>query len=637
MVLQEDITTVLKKYWAYDQLRGIQGDIITSILNCNDTIGLMATGAGKSLCYQLPALMMDGICIVVSPLIALMEDQEQSLTSRGIKACSIHSGKSKKRQDELLDNCIYGDFKFMFLSPEKLNSEVVLVRLKQMKINLFAVDEAHCISQWGHDFRPSYLKLNIIKENLGEIPVIALTATATQPVIEDIVSYLELTKPKILKSSFSRPNISISVVRSNRKLRDVLHYISRVSGSKIIYARNKRHCHEINSMLVKNGVQSAVYHADIPISERKKRQQKWLNSEINCMVCTSAFGMGIDKSDVRLVIHHDLPPSLEEYIQEIGRAGRDGERAYAVLMYNNYDLQELEFHYENSIPTIKRIKDIYNEIGKFLNIPSEGGAGQSFKFNSEAFIQKTNTNKIELKSALQTLEKNEYLRVNASFLTSDRIKIVASKSVLNNLLQLDSDVAKLVKFLLRNYEGLLYSHISVSLESIWKKLSWTELQLKQVMLKAEKMELIDYMNSDGDESLEYLTERLPVANLSFDARALKAFYSAKRTRFEKMVDYVVSMECRAIQLLEYFDEMNAHKCQVCDVCKGAFDTAFSKSEFAEGKDLILSALSKSSMKVDDLLNLWPLNKRNKLKSIAENLAEQSLIQFSGNKVSIRKQ
>ncbi|GLR16335.1 RecQ family ATP-dependent DNA helicase [Portibacter lacus] len=628
---QADKYTILKKYWGYSEFRRNQVDIIDAVLEGHDTLGLMATGGGKSLCYQLPAMMKEGICIVISPLIALMEDQEKGLKSKGIMAESIHSGKSKKRQDEILDNCIYGKVKFLFLSPEKFHSKLAMARISQMKVSFFAIDEAHCISQWGHDFRPSYLGLTSIKEHFPDHHILALTATATQNVIADILSYLDFDENhRIFKSSFSRPNISISVVKSTRKVDNIIRFSKRIKGSKIVYARNKRHCKEIHTALSRNGITSAIYHADIPIKVRQERQQDWLENKIECIVCTSAFGMGIDKPDVRLVMHYDLPPSLEEYIQEIGRAGRDGQSSYAVMLFNNYDLQELEFHYAEGIPSPARIKEIYHELGTFLHIAVGDGIGKGYNMNTEQFLEKIKSNKIELKSALQTLEKNEYLSVSSSFFTSDKFLIKAGKSTLNNFLNQTSDLSILVKHLLRNYEGLLYGYVSVSLEPIRLKNKWSPEHLFSVIAQGVKQDIFNYIHDDGSEKITYLTERLPKSNLSLDGKALRQFYKAKKERFEAVVNYVLNEECRANQLLANFGEISKEPCGVCDYCKGAFETHYNEEEYNEARHLILSSLSKKNGRIDDLIELWPWNKQSKLKEILKSLLEKEEIRYEKN-------
>jgi ATP-dependent DNA helicase RecQ len=635
MIVHKDKYSTLEKYWGFPNFRGNQEAIIDSILAGTDTLALMATGGGKSLCYQLPGMLLDGICVVISPLIALMEDQERGLREKGISAESVHSGKSKKRQDEIFDNCIYGGTKFLFISPEKFRSKLAVARISQMQVSFFAIDEAHCISQWGHDFRPSYLKLDLIKELFPQKGILALTATATENVVKDIKLYLNFTeKSNIFRSTFFRPNLSISVSRTNRKLQRIKDISQSVVGSKIIYARNKRHCEEINKMLLNIGIRTAVYHADIPIKARQDRQSRWISSELECMVCTSAFGMGIDKPDVRLVIHYDLPPSLEEYIQEIGRAGRDGKLSYTVLLYNNYDLQELEFHYTQSIPKISRIKEIYNELGTYLGVAIGDGMGQSFPLDTEVFIQRIGSNKVEVKSAVQTLEKNEYIAASSSFFTSDKIQIIAGKSTLNQLLEQQTDLALLVKYLLRNYEGLLYGYVSVSFKSIVRKYNWTNTHLSNIIALAEKQSILRYIHDDGAEKISYISERLPKANISIDRRALTDFYEAKKERYEAVVDYVLEQECRAIQLLAYFGEEKKEECGICDFCKGVFETSFSSKELESAKELIKTRLEKRPETIEELLTIWPLNKQGKLTSILQHLVDQDYLHVENNRLRL---
>lgn len=620
---------ILQQYWSFDSFRGNQEQIIDAVLSGYDTLALMATGGGKSLCYQLPGLMLDGVCIVVSPLISLMEDQEQSLKKKGIKAVSIHSGKSKKIQDELFDNCVYGDVKFLFLSPEKLNSNLALTRIGLMKVSFFVIDEAHCISQWGHDFRPSYLLTKVIKDEFPENKILALTATATSDVVKDIIEFASFEKDhRIFRSSFFRENISISVIKTVRKLQRIERIIKVVRGSKIIYARNKRHCQEINNHLRRLGLNSEVYHADVPIKIRIQRQKAWIDGELECMVCTSAFGMGIDKSDVRLVLHYDLPPSLEEYIQEFGRAGRDRKGAYAILLYNNYDLKDLEFHYLNGRPTLAEIKNIYNELGKFLDIPIGGGLGQKFSLDVNAFEKKVKINKTKLRAVLKILEKNEYIRADDNLFSRERIHIIAGKEVLNGFLGQESDIAILSKYLLRSYEGLLYGYVSISSSKVIEKLGWGVERYEKAIQYGTKTNIFRYEAETASKYLTYINERLPKLNLSVDGSSLKKLYRSMQYRYEAVIEYILLTDCRPLYLLNYFGEQRSQKCGTCDFCKGAFESAVKKEEYIEARSLILSKVKEAPCDLETLIDLWPWNKQNKMKKVLERMLEKEELTFS---------
>ena len=630
-------SAILKKIWGFNSFRDQQEQIIDTVLEGKDTLALMATGGGKSLCYQVPGLLMQGITIVVSPLIALMEDQEKSLSSKGISAVSIHSGKSKKIQDQLFDNCIYSKVKFLFLSPEKLNSEIAIARIKQMNVAFFVIDEAHCISQWGHDFRPSYLKVDIIKNEFPDKNILALTATATEIVVKDIIKLSQFASDyMIFNSSFYRPNISISVQNSSRKLEKIFRSIRAVSGSKIVYARNKRHCREISSYLTKHNISSKVYHADIAIKERLESQLLWIDNKVECIVCTSAFGMGIDKADVRLVIHYDVPPTLEEYIQEIGRAGRDGEKSYAMMLYTDYDLQELQFHYLNSRPTAKQIKNFYRQLTKFPKIPIGGGRGQSYSLNLHALLEHSDINIIMARSILKILEKNEYIRLDDLLSSGEKMQVIAGKQELNSYLGLETSLAVFTQHLLRTYEGLLYGYVNVSLQKIAKSLEWNIDKVYSTITEGVKQDIFRYSAKNSGNSLTLLTERLPESNLSLDGKSMKTLYKAQQHRYESMLDYLYFQDCRALFLLAYFGEIKTEVCGFCDNCLGAYVKSYNEEEYNAARHLILEKLLKGDSKLEELIDLWPWNKQGKMRAIIQHLSEGNTISYTNGRFSYNR-
>ncbi|HEX8607534.1 MAG TPA: ATP-dependent DNA helicase RecQ, partial [Pedobacter sp.] len=403
---------LLKRYWGFDDFRPLQDEIIYSVLNGSDTLALMPTGGGKSLCFQLPALAKDGICIVISPLIALMKDQVEHLKAKGIEAVAIYAGMGKREIDILLDNCVYGNIKFLYLSPERLLSDLVKVRISYMNVNLIAVDEAHCISQWGYDFRPPYLKIHELREIHPTVPVLALTATATQRVRLDIIDKLQLKSPNVFVKSFARKNLSYVVLGDEDKYKRLISIVKNVKGSGLVYVRNRRETSEVALFLKRNHISADFYHAGIEREERFTKQAAWKENQIQVMVATNAFGMGIDKPDVRFVVHLDLPESLEAYYQEAGRAGRDGKKAYGVLLANKSDQLALEAKYSNSFPSVAEIKKLYHDLGSYFQLAYGAGEGITFDFDLADFCKRFNIGVVKAMAALKFLEHDGYVTLS---------------------------------------------------------------------------------------------------------------------------------------------------------------------------------------------------------------------------------
>ncbi len=557
---------ILKHYWGYDSFRPLQDDIIRSVLDGNDTLALLPTGGGKSLCFQVPAMVMEGICIVISPLIALMKDQVEQLKSKDIEAVAIFSGMGKREIDILLDNCIYGNIKFLYLSPERLLSELVRERISYMNVNLIAVDEAHCISQWGYDFRPPYLKISAIRDIHPAVPVLALTATATRSVREDITEKLNFKDPQIYVQSFARKNLSYIVQTDEDKHKKLLKIINNVPGSGLVYVRNRRETTEIALFLKRNGIAADFYHAGIEREERFKKQAEWKQNVLRVMVATNAFGMGIDKPDVRFVVHLDLPESLEAYYQEAGRAGRDGKRAYAVLLANLSDQMALEARYLNSFPSVDEIKKIYHYLGNYFQLAFGAGEGLSFNFDLAEFCKRFSLSVIKTLSALKFLEREGYIALSENvFLPSRVLFLMGNEDVYRFQIE-QAGYDPLIKAILRSYGGAFEQYVKVNEADIAKKIRASYNDVVRLLGNLQEHEILSYLPKSDEPQLTYVRARVDFFHLDIDARFVELRKKIQTDQIKAVLAYAGRQQCRNIQLLTYFDEPHAVKCGVCDVC-----------------------------------------------------------------------
>jgi len=557
---------ILKHYWGYDSFRPLQDDIIRSVLDGNDTLALLPTGGGKSLCFQVPAMVMEGICIVISPLIALMKDQVEQLKSRNIEAVAIFSGMGKREIDILLDNCIYGNIKFLYLSPERLLSELVRERISYMNVNLIAVDEAHCISQWGYDFRPPYLKISAIRDIHPTVPVLALTATATRSVREDIAEKLNFKNQQIFVQSFARKNLNYIVQTDEDKHKKLLKIVNNVSGSGLVYVRNRRETTEIALFLKRNGIAADFYHAGIEREERFKKQADWKQNILRVMVATNAFGMGIDKPDVRFVVHLDLPESLEAYYQEAGRAGRDGKRAYAVLLANRSDQMALEARYLNSFPSVDEIKKVYHYLGNYFQLAFGAGEGLSFNFDLADFCKRFSINVIKTLSALKFLEREGYIALSENvFLPSRVLFLMGNEDVYRFQIE-QAGYDPLIKAILRSYGGAFEHYVKVNEADIAKKIRASYNDVVRLLGNLQEQEILSYLPKSDEPQLTYVRARVDFLHLDVDARFVELRKKIQIDQIKAVLAYAGRHQCRNIQLLIYFDEPDAVKCGVCDVC-----------------------------------------------------------------------
>ncbi|NRF38131.1 ATP-dependent DNA helicase RecQ [Pedobacter foliorum] len=557
---------ILKRYWGFDSFRPLQDEIIRSVLNGNDTLALLPTGGGKSLCFQVPAMVMEGICIVVSPLVALMKDQVEGLKEKGINAVAIYAGMGKREIDILLDNCIYGNIKFLYLSPERLLSELVRERISYMNVNLIAVDEAHCVSQWGYDFRPPYLLVSEIREIHPKVPVLALTATATQFVRNDIVDKLKFKNAKIFVQSFARKNLSYVVLDDEDKHRKLIDIVKNVKGSGLVYVRNRRETSEIALFLKRNGIAADFYHAGVEKEERFKRQEDWKKNVIRVMVATNAFGMGIDKPDVRFVVHLDLPDSLEAYYQEAGRAGRDGRRSYGVLLSNKSDQMALQAKYANSFPTLEEIKKIYHYLGNYFQLAFGAGEGLSFNFDIADFCKRFNVGVIKTLAALKFLERDGYITLSENVFLQSRVLFTVGNEDVYRFQIENAGYDPLIKAILRSYGGAFDQYVKIQEAEIAKKVRMSFNDVVRLLNNLQDQGILSYLPQTDQPQLQYIRARVDLLHIDIDVKYIELRKKIQTDQINAVLAYAGKPECRSVQLLTYFDEPDSEKCGVCDIC-----------------------------------------------------------------------
>lgn len=567
VISDERILETLGRYWGYTSLRGTQGLVIRSVLDGRDTLALMPTGGGKSLTYQLPGLLCEGVCIVVTPLVALMKDQVDSLRRRGIPAVAIHSGMSTRNIDITLDNCVYGDVKFLYVSPERISSEVFAARAAKMNVSLVAVDEAHCISQWGYDFRPSYLRIARLREIQPDVPMLALTASATDTVAEDIMTRLCFREKNIIRSDYSRPNLSFSVRRTDDKQGQLLRVAENVPGSGIVYVRTREAAELLASELREAGVSAEYYHAGLPHAERALRQNDWTSGKTRVMVATTAFGMGIDKSDVRFVVHYGLCSSLEEYYQEAGRAGRDGRRSYAVLIVGSDDKERIRKRFAAEFPTPAQIRDIYSRMMNYLGIAVGEGKHLSLAFNLREFCHRNKLFAGTVQNALKILQQNGYLVFSADEENPARLMFCVSRDDLYSLRVERSDLDHILRTILRLYTGVFSSFRPVDVQEIAIYTGYTQERVMELLQTLWRLHVIRFIPKKRSPMIFLLDDRLPDTDVYISPQSYSIRKEMTAGRLEAMLGYADNEQrCRSVVIQEYFGQRDAEDCGVCDIC-----------------------------------------------------------------------
>ena len=623
---------ILKQYWGYDCFRGIQEDIIDSISKNKDTLGLMPTGGGKSITFQVPALAKEGMCLVITPLIALMKDQVQNLKKRGIKALAIYSGMSRQDIIITLENCIFGNYKFLYISPERLDTELFRTKLRKMHISMITVDESHCISQWGYDFRPAYLKIAEIRELLPDVPVLALTATATPEVVKDIQARLHFRHKNVFRMSFERNNLAYIVRKTENKTAELLHILRSMPGSAIIYARNRRRTKEITELLNNEHITADFYHAGLDDATKDIRQHRWQSGESRVMVATNAFGMGIDKPDVRIVIHMDLPDSIEAYFQEAGRAGRDGQKAYAVILYAKSDKTTLHKRIPDTFPEKEYIRDVYEHLQYYYQMAMGDGLDCVREFNIEDFCRKFKYFPVPVDSALRILTQAGYLEYTAEQDSTSRILFTIRRDELYRLREMGEDMDRLIQAVLRSYTGVFTDYTYINEASLAICTGLTRRQIYEMLVHLAKLRIVSYIPHKKTPYIIYTRERVEAQRIHISPEVYEHRKARYETRINAMLDYVTNdTVCRSRMLLDYFGERNEHNCGQCDTCI-SLRSKPGASEQPDRETLcakVCGILSRESLTPAGLLKQLPMDKELLTEILHRLLDEGKIIAVDG--------
>jgi ATP-dependent DNA helicase RecQ len=607
------IHEILKQYWGFDTFRYPQQEIIESVLEGNDTLALLPTGGGKSICFQVPALAMDGMCIVISPLIALMKDQVDNLVGRGIKAATINSSMHYKQIDVVLNNAMLGEYKFLYLSPERILTDIFSERLKKMNVSLIAIDEAHCISQWGYDFRPAYLQIVKLREMLPKVPCIALTATATADVVEDIQEKLQFKNQQIFRKSFVRKNISYVVLEEENKLGKLSDILKKVSGTGIVYVRNRKRTKDIAAYLYKQEISADFYHAGLSNEDRERKQSNWVKNKTRIIVCTNAFGMGIDKPDVRVVVHMDMPPDLESYYQEAGRAGRDEKKAYAVLLFHKIDATSSIQQLKDNEVSIEEIRYYYDLLCQYFLLAIGSGKNESFDFSLEDFCQKYALNPTKIISALKILEQQEIILATEAIYSQSKVMITCNKEELYKLQISHKQYDPLIKLLLRSYEGLFENFVNIKESYLANKLKTTIPDIKKALVLLQSHKYLEYIPENNSPKIQFLQERHNKNNVLLDSQFIKKRYKNKERKLNDMIYYASSAHiCRNILFSKYFGEDNQEDCKVCDVCLKKKKLGLDSSSFNSICEAVLKEISIQPNTLQAITKLLPKYKETEI-------------------------
>ena len=625
-----DYKSILKHYWGYDNFRGIQEDIISSIGSGRDTLGLMPTGGGKSITFQVPALANPGLCLVITPLIALMKDQVQNLRKHGIKAQAVYSGMTREEIVIALENCIFGDYKFLYISPERLGTEIFQNKLRSMKVSMITVDESHCISQWGYDFRPAYLKIADVRKLLPDVPVLALTATATPEVVKDIQVRLAFREENVFRMSFERKNLAYIVRRTEDKSGELLHILNQVQGSAIVYTRNRKRTKEISLFLNQHDISATFYHAGLDNKTKDLRQKGWQAGTYRVMVATNAFGMGIDKPDVRLVIHIDFPDSPEAYFQEAGRAGRDGQKAYAVLLYAQSDKTILKKRISDTFPEKDYIRQVYDHINYYYQMAMGDGRGCTFAFNIDEFCQRFKHFPVRVDSALKILTRAGYLEYTDEQDNASRLIFTLRRDELYRMEEHNQDTEKLLRIILRSYTGLFSDYAYINEETLAQRSGLSRQQVYDTLILLTKRHILHYIPGKKTPYIIYTRERQDTNRIVLNKEVYEDRKRSYEKRIQAMLEYAESNDqCRSRMLLHYFGENNEHNCGQCDVCLEKHTSGLKKGEYEDIASDIKNLLNRHPHTPQEVIHALSIPEEKILNVLTYLLSEERIKQENG--------
>jgi len=625
------IHEILKRYWGFDSFRPLQEDVIKSILSGHDTLALMPTGGGKSLCYQIPALAKDGLCLVISPLIALMKDQVENLRRKNITAFAIYSGMSRKEVINTLKTATESNCRFLYVSPERLETNLFKEYLPAINVTLIAVDEAHCISQWGYDFRPPYLRIANLREELRDVPVLALTASATRDVQNDICDKLEFRTKNIFRQSFERPNLSYSVFRVDSKINKIIEVLSKVPGTGIVYCKSRKRTKEVSELLQLQKISSDFYHAGLNAEERTRKQEDWIKNKTRVIVCTNAFGMGIDKPDVRTVVHADVPDCLENYYQEAGRAGRDVKKSYAVLLYDETDIQELHELPATRYPSLETIKDIYSNLANYLQLPSGSGMGEYYDFDITDFLKKFKLNSHAVVYSMKALEQDGWLSFNEQVFIPSTVYFTTDK---NYLYQFEKDYPSLepvIKTLLRSYDGIFDFPVTISETVIAGLLKKDKEDIKKELIQLHQSGIINYSPQKDTPQIFLLKNRVKAEDLLINISGYTQRKEKFIARIKSMIDYTIeTVKCRSRITANYFGDTEIKDCGICDNCLRKKEITLTREEFENIHTRIIQVMHTKSLPAKELLHQLSGIKKEKAWKVIDTLQAE-------NKISIDRE